>query len=195
MKPIKVSGGYKISMTSPVKGAEIRYTTDGTYPTAYSPVYSKPVTVNDPEKFAAITVVSKGHYSLAFKLPEDKSKKFAKYGKQIGQWKSGKVSAGVYKPVKFDATGKINKNGKYELTFIYTGGLQRLDIEKVSVIVNGKVVAEDKHHGTTGGQHKDNTYSLKIDNFETGANYTIEANVMGDTGNDSNGVVLLKQAK
>ncbi len=73
--------------------------------------------------------------------------------------------------------------------------MQRLDIEKVSVIVNGKVVAEDKHYGTTGGQNKGNTYRLKIDNFETEANYTVTANVMGDTGNDSNGVLLIKRLK
>ena len=115
------------------------------------------------------------------------------YGQQIGQWKSGKVSAGTYKPVKFDATGKINKTGTYEFTFMYTHGTQRLDIETVKVVVNGKVVAEDKHHGTTGGQHKNNTYRLKIDSFETGANYTLQANVMGDTGSDSNGLVFLKR--
>ena len=90
-------------------------------------------------------------------------------------------------------TGRINSNGTYELTFIYTGGTQRLDIEKVEVLVNGKVVAADKHYGTTGGQNKNNVYRLKITKYETGANYTIIANVMGDTGNDSNGVVLIKK--
>ena len=194
-QPAKTAGGYKISMSSPVKDAHLRYTTDGSYPTVYSPLYTKPIIVDDPQKFSAITVVNKRHSSLAFKLPKDNSEKFAKYGVKIGEWKSGKVSAGVYKPVEFDATGKINKNGKYEITFVFTGGVQRLDIEKVEVVVNGKVVASDVHYGTTGGQNKDNTYKLNITNYETGANYTIRANVMGDTGNDSNGLVLLKTAQ
>ncbi len=191
-KPVKMTDGYKISMASPVNGAQLRYTTDGSYPTVRSALYTQPISVDNPQDFSAITVVNKRHASLAFKFPEDKNKRFAKYGVKIGEWKSGKVSAGTYKPVKFDATGKINKNGTYEVTFLYTGGEQRLDIEKVEVIVNGKVVARDVHQGTTGGQNKDNTYTLKITNYETGANYTIQANVMGDTGNDSNGVVMLK---
>ena len=194
-KPVKETNGYKITMSNPVKGAQLRYTTDGSYPTVYSALYTKPITVGAPQKFSAITVINKRHSSLAFQFPPDKSKKLARYGVKIGEWKSGKVSAGVFKPVKFDATGKINKNGTYEVTFMYTGGEQRLDIEKVEVVVNNKVVASDVHHGSTGGQHKKNVYKLKITNYETGANYSIKANVMGDTGNDSNGVVLIKAVK
>jgi hexosaminidase len=74
---------------------------------------------------------------------------------------------------------------------MYTHGLQRLDIEKVEVIVNGKVVATDEHYGTTGARHQNNVYRLNITDFETGANYTVRARIMGDTGNDSNGQVIL----
>ena len=136
--------------------------------------------------------MSERHYSLAFKFPENKSKQFAKYGVKIGQWKSGQISAGSYKPVRFDATGKISENGLYEVTFVYTSGQQRLDIEKVEVVLNGAVIASDVHYGVTGGQNKDNAYRLKIENFETGANYIIRASARGDTGSDSNGVVLIK---
>ena len=52
-----------------------------------------------------------------------------------------------------------------------------------------KVVALLEHR-----QNKNNVYRLKITKYETGANYTIIANVMGDTGNDSNGVVLIKKS-
>ncbi|AQT67053.1 Beta-N-acetylhexosaminidase [Anaerohalosphaera lusitana] len=188
----RTADGYMITASSPVAGAEVRYTTDGRYPTPYSDVYGGPVKVDDPQKFAAITVVDRRHYSLAFQFPPDVSKQFAEFGEKLGEWESGKVSAGTYSPVKFDATGLINKAGVYEVTFMYTSGQQRLDIEKVEVIVNDKVVARDVHHGFTGGQRKANTYRLKIDDFETGANYFVRANVMGDTGDDSNGVVLIK---
>ena len=186
------NGKYTITMSSPVNGASIHYTTDGTYPTVYSKVYSKPISIDKPEDFSAITVVSERHYSLAFKFPENKSKQFAKYGVKIGQWKSGQISAGSYKSVRFDATGKISENGLYEVTFVYTSGQQRLDIEKVEVVLNGAVIASDVHYGVTGGQNKDNAYRLKIENFETGANYIIRASARGDTGSDSNGVVLIK---
>jgi hexosaminidase len=194
-KPVKTEDGYKITMRSPVNQAGICYTTDGTYPSIYSRVYTKPVIVGNPQDFRAMTVVDKRHVSLAFALPEDKSKKYAKYGSVIGRWESGKISAGTYKPVEFDATGKIDKNGVYEVTFIYTGGDQRLDIEKVEVILHGKVVADDIHYGTTGGSNKDNIYRFEIKDFETGAGYTIRAHIRGDTGNDSNGLVLMKRSE
>jgi hexosaminidase len=194
-KSSKPDGTFVVTMTSAVEGGVLNYTTDGTYPTVYSKIYTKPIIITDLQKFGAITAVNRGHYSLAFTFPVAKEAQFAKYGVIIGQWESGEVSAGTYKPAKFDATGKINKNAVYEVTFIYTSGGQRLDIEKVEVIVNDKVVAHDEHYGTTGGQHKDNVYRLNITNYETGANYTVSANIMGDTGNDSNGVVLIKRVK
>ncbi len=188
----KVDNGYTVTLDNPVNDATIRYTTDGTYPTVFSKIYTSGVKIDDPDQFSAITVVNNNHYSLAFKFPQSKNARFKKYGQQVGQWKSGNISAGTFKPLDIDATGKINANGKYELTFIYTGGTQRLDIQKVEVIVNGKIVASDKRSGTTGGTNKNNVYLLKIDNYETGANYTIRASVMGDTGSDSNGLVFIK---
>jgi hexosaminidase len=190
-KKPKSDGTFLVTMTSPVKDGTLHYTIDGTYPDVYSEIYTKPIIVNDLDKFSAVTSVGRRHYSLAFKFPKDMTKKFAGLGVELGKWQSGDISAGTYKPFDLDATGKINKNGMYELTFMYTHGSQRLDIEKVEVIVNGKVVAADEHHGTTGAQHQNNVYMLKITDFETGANYTVRARIMGDTGNDSNGQVFL----
>ena len=68
-------GTYTLTMSSPIRGAKVRYTTDGTYPTAYSKVYEKPVIISDLEKFGAITVVSRRHYSLAFKFVQPKKAK------------------------------------------------------------------------------------------------------------------------
>ena len=58
-----------------------------------------------------------------------------------------------------------------------------------------RVVAKDIHHGITGGSHKNNTYTIKIDSYETGASFKVKAQVYGDTGSDSNGVVLIRPIK
>ena len=42
---------------------------------------------------------------------------------------------------------------------------------------------------------KDNRYQVKIDQYETGASFTIRAHVYGDVGNDTNGVVLIRAGK
>ena len=194
-KPVKVDDGYQISLICPVGNARICYSTDGNYPSVYSAVYTGPIVVDDPQKFRAVTVVDERHLSLVFAFPQDPAGRFAKFGTLLGKWESGKIAAGEYKSVDFDGSGKINKDGAYEVTFIYTGGEQRLDINKVEVILHGQVVAQDTHYGTAGGAHKDNTYKVEIQNFETGATYTVRAYVMGDTGSDSNGMVLIKKAE
>ena len=58
------NGRYSISVTPSVDGAEVRYTTDGTYPNAHSPLYTEPVVVDSLSAFRAITVVEPTHFSL-----------------------------------------------------------------------------------------------------------------------------------
>ena len=96
----------------------------------------------------------------------------------------------------FDAIGHIDKNGQYTITFLYTGGEHRLDIDGIEVVKNDtESVARDTHHGITGGKSKDNLYRVKIDQYETGASFKIKARVYGDTGNHTNGVVLIRRGR
>lgn len=194
-KPVRTGPGYTLTAHCPVEHATICYTTDGTYPNAYSRVYEKPVQIGNPLDFRAVTVVNPRHVSLTFAFPQDENKLSARHGSLVGRWESGNLSAGTYRPVDYDATGRITGNGPYEVTFIYTGGSQRLDIQKVDVILHGKVVASDHHYGTTGSKNQDNTYSVKIQDYETGASYTLRAHIRGDTGNDSKGLVFIKKAE
>ncbi|MBT3200202.1 MAG: hypothetical protein HN350_09820 [Phycisphaerales bacterium] len=126
----------------------------------------------------------------------DQSVKYAKHGKQIGQWKTGKIASRKAGKVTFDATGLINKPGVYTVTFLYTGGRHRLDIDGIEVVKNdGAPIAKDTHHGHTGGKSKGNTYTVKIAEYETGASYKINAMIYGDVGPDSNGLVFIRPGK
>lgn len=62
---------YTLTMSSPVRGGVIHYTTDGSYPTVYSKAYTKPIVINNLGKFSAVTEVSRRHFSLAFKFPTE----------------------------------------------------------------------------------------------------------------------------
>ena len=100
--------------------------------------------------------------------------------------------------MKFDnfeinATGKINKNGQYKLSFWYTSGEHGLEIESIEVFKNRKKIREIIHPAFAGATSKDNMYSFDIDEYETGAAFTIKARVRGDSGNDSYGAVFLKR--
>jgi hexosaminidase len=51
------------------------------------------------------------------------------------------------------------------------------------------------HHGVTGGKSKGNAYRVKIEDYETGASYKINAMIYGDVGSASNGLVFIRRGK
>ena len=62
--------GFVYTLATPVEGADIRYTSDGTWPTVHSPRYTAPVKVNNKADLRAITVVTPRHHSLPL-VPEE----------------------------------------------------------------------------------------------------------------------------
>ena len=67
------TGAIEFTLSPAVADADIRYTTDGSYPTVHSPLYTTPVTVDDKSDFRAITVVNPRHYSLPIYFAPDYS--------------------------------------------------------------------------------------------------------------------------
>ncbi|SIR31721.1 beta-N-acetylhexosaminidase [Maribacter ulvicola] len=188
----EIDGSIQITLENVVKGAHIAYTVNGLKPTTFDPVYSGPVTVDKLSDFKAITVVNRHQFSLPLYFPE-KYEQYKKYGALLGEWKPSLIKGVKFGELEFNATGKIDSNGTYEITFIYTGGAHKLEIEEVSVYKNRKLITSDIHLGETGISSKENTYLLKIDAYETGAEFKIKTKVRGDIGNDSNGVVFIKK--
>jgi hexosaminidase len=119
-------------------------------------------------------------------------KSSALHSAQIGSWSSGKVSE---KPstLTMDVTKTLKASGNYQVVFQYTGGLHRLDIDKVILLENGKVIHTDTHAGFSGGQNQNNTYTLPVNAWKSGATYTIKATIHSNGGNDSNGTVSLQE--
>jgi len=187
-------GSHTVSAESAIHGGVIRYTLDATTPTITSKRLEGELIVKNMTDFRAAQFNSDdSRHSLLYQHI-DKANKFTKFGKVIGQWKSGKIGNKKAKEVSFDATGHINANGTYLITFAYTGGRERLDIDGIKVVRNDTdSVGEDKHHGFSGGSSKGNTYTIKVANYETGASFKIKAMIYGDEGDDSNGVVLIRK--
>jgi hexosaminidase len=215
-------GSARITARSPVEGGRVHYTVDGSGPTADSPRLTEPVTVKNPADFRAVSVGPMGMVkSLVYSEQALSSQGGGRgrgrgghgrgrggghgrgrgtpggnYGAKIGEWKPGVIGSGKAKTALFDATGHIDRAGTYVVTFIYTRGEHRLDIDSVEVVRNERdVVAKDVHHGFTGGQRKDNQYTVKVADYETGASYKIRAAIYGDIGDDSNGVVYIRRIK
>ena len=191
----QADGSTVINAASPIEGGTVRYTIDNSTPTSSSPKLTKPVSVPKSARFKALTIGPDGKSSLVFEYV-DQGVKYAKHGKQLGVWKSGKIASRKAAKVTFDATGLITKPGVYTVTFMYTGGRHRLDIDGIEVVKNDKdSVAKETHRGFTGGKSKGNTYTVKIDDYETGASYKINAMIYGDVGSDSNGLVFIRPGK
>lgn len=187
------NGELSITGESPIKGGSIRYTLDDSEPSKDSKELSTTLTVSSDSTFKAKTFAANGDSSLTYTYI-DPNNKFAKFGKKFGEWKSGKIGNKKPMEVVFDATGFIDKNGTYEITFQYTGGRERLDIDGIEVVRNDKdFVGKDIHHGIAAGRGTNNTYTIKVGNYETGASFKVKAQIYGDAGNDSNGVVLIKR--
>ena len=93
----KSEGGIEFTLAPSVAGAEIRYTTDGSYPTIHAPRYTGPVTVAQKSDFHAITVVNQRHYSLPIYFAPDYSA-YKEYGEFTTEWKPLQVQT---KPTKW----------------------------------------------------------------------------------------------
>jgi len=119
-----------------------------------------------------------------------KSKALTSY--QVGSWSSGKVSE-TPTPVSYDITKQLKSPGSYQVVFQYTGGLHRMDIDKVELLENGKVIHTDEHAGITGGKSSDNVYLVPVKSIRKGSTYTIRATMHSDGGTDSNGTVSLQE--
>ena len=186
-------GSLSISGECPIAGGSIRYTLDGSEPGPDSTILTAPLTAPMNATFKAATYAANGSRSLTWTF-SDEVNKFAQIGKPFGEWKSGQVGNAEAKEMTFDATGFIDGNGTYIITFQYTHGTHRLDIDGIEVVRNATdPVGKDIHHGYTGGQQNANAYTIKVDNYQTGASFKVKAMIYGDTGDDSNGVVLIRK--
>jgi len=188
-------GKLSFSADSPVYNGELRYTLDGSEPTKESEILDKPVTASSKQSMKIATLIPYAKMRSLTYTYTAKGNKYAKYGAQIGEWKSAMVAGKTPREETFDATGLINKNGTYEITFVYTGGEFGLDVKGLKVVRNDvDLSAENKKVGFAGGSGV-SKHIVKIDNYQTGASFKIKANICGDLGSDSNGVVMIKRLK
>ncbi len=188
------NNGVQFWLEPSVADSKILYRTDGRYPHKHSEEYSGPVVLDNKFNFRASTLTSQGVLSLPLYFEEDFAQ-FKSFGTLTAQWKPELIKAKEFAPWRFQATGKISGNGTYEVTFIYTGGDHKLEIDGIKLFKRQDVISEDKHSGSTGGTNSANTYTVEVDSFEAGTPFTIEAMVRGDVGNDTNGIVMIKKVK
>jgi hexosaminidase len=115
------------------------------------------------------------------------------YGIKVGEWSHDTVEHKIEKVLSFDVTGKIDGNGKYQVTFDYTTGVSRLDMTKVLLKKNDILLTKDVHKGYAGSSSVANQYFLDVEDYETGAAFTIQCSVFADHNKNSNGFIYMKK--
>jgi hexosaminidase len=108
-----------------------------------------------------------------------------------GKWKPEQLS-NDYQNIEWEVTKKTYANGRIVAGFYYTNGANFMEIRKVELLQDGKVVAQDEHTGIADkfrGTHKTKSflYHLQLNNYNPKAKYTLRASVKGINGTDSYG--------
>ena len=182
------AAGVTYTLAPNVEGAEIRYTTDGTWPTVHSPRYTEPVTVARKSDFLAIQVVSPTHYSLPLLTRPDYSA-YKAYGTLTAEWAPLTVQP-TPSPWRMECTGKVGSNGRYTVTFIPQRGANRLALGAMRVLKRDECVAtaepQPQADGTTA-------YTFDVSAFEAGTPFYLEVIASGDGGNDTAGLVFVRK--
>ena len=178
------------TLTPTVADAPIRYTTNGSYPTIHSAVYSGPVRVKNKADFHAMTVVDNRHYSLPIYFAPDYSA-YKQYGEFTAEWKPLQVQTSPSK-WRFECTGKISGNGEYEIAFIQTGGQNVLNLGGLSLWKRDEKLAEISINQSSQAD-KPVVGSFKVDAFEAGTPFYIEVEACGVNGNDTRGLVFIRK--
>ncbi|MBR3927002.1 MAG: hypothetical protein IKJ58_09575 [Akkermansia sp.] len=65
-------------------------------------------------------------------------------------------------PIQVHGDIPISAAGKYKVTFTYTRGTEALRIAAVQLFDGNRLVAEDRHVGSTGHRHSNNNYTLEV---------------------------------
>ena len=186
-----VPGGVEFTLSPSIEGSEIRYTTDGTYPTVHSPLYTTPVTVADKTDFHAITVLDPKRTSLPIYFAPDYSA-YKQYGEMTSEWGPLQVQPRPT-PWQIDATGKISGNGTYEVAFIPTKGETPLHLGALRLMKRDEQAAQADGSYQIKAGDEPAVYRFSVDTFEAGTPFTIVVEQWADGANDSQGLVFVRR--
>ena len=191
---MKEEGGkVRFELAPSVEGADIRYTTDGSWPHSHSARYTGPVEVDVKTDFRATTFVNSRHCSLPLYFAPDYSA-YRQYGTFVAEWKSRQWAdaTGVW---RFETTGKMVGNGTYDITFVYRRGSNALRLGKLVQYKRDERLAEVPMQGQVDAGHTAVTYRLPLTAFEAGLPFYVEVEAQPVGGDDTFGYVFVKKVE
>jgi hexosaminidase len=107
---------------------------------------------------------------------------------QLGTWKPAQIKSDL-SPLDWQVTKFLTFAGKAQVSLNYTAGADGIDIAWVALLEDDQEISRDTHDGFAGGSPRKTVYSLDVPAPKPGAHYKLRAQVNGDGGTDSAGVV------
>ena len=145
--------------------------------------------VDDSVNFRAITVLKWGAKSLPLYYADDYTK-YKVFGKFAAKWNHATISE-TLSTLKFEATGKIVGNGKYEVNFIAFRGDNTLEVVSVELFKRDDKIAESDQLFEKSGTIA--SFVIDVTSFEAGTPFFIEAMVKAVGGVDSAGAIFIRK--
>lgn len=106
----------------------------------------------------------------------------------VGEWKPTQIKSEPA-PVEWDVTAATKSAGRHVAELNFTHGAHGIDIAWVALLQDGKEISRDVHAGFAGGRPRATSYTLQLPTHKPGVRYTLRAQVSGNGGTDSAGVV------
>jgi len=101
-------------------------------------------------------------------------------GEKVGEWSPADLAAGELRKKTWKLPSAVLAEGPNQFLFRYERGNHRLDIRRAALLENDREVGADAHHGHTGIQHVDNTYTVNLPRVDPAARYELTAEVGTD---------------
>jgi hypothetical protein len=105
---------------------------------------------------------------------------------RIGAWQVEDFQEAASITKTFDITKLVVRPGKYEITFLYTGGWNGLGIQRVALTAQSNAadsqpveLAVDEHVGSTAVRSRANVYSVELKKYSPEMHYLIVAKIRG----------------
>ena len=110
-------------------------------------------------------------------------------GIEISRW-NPKITPKSYEDRSWKLKKELKPGQENRIQFLYQKGSHRLDIRKVRLEARD-IKLEDNHFGYTGGARKDNVWKFNLPKDAPRKGWTLTAEIKGDGGNNSHGVISL----
>ena len=176
----------RVTIAPPYSTANVRYTLDGSEPTAQSEQWKgKPFPCGNTGLLRMQTFRDNGRTSPVIKGA--KQKPFAKWNEKIAQKE--------FAPWEIDITDSLGSNGRWTLALRRIWGKNGIEIHSLQLLENGKPVFEDTTPLTLGDKKTQaHLYRIPLKSYKKSNRYILRIELKQDGGPKSRGTLILDQS-